>query len=324
MELTVLIIAIFLVGTALLLGLLYLLIAAPTADKALRSRLEAIQNAAYAGSSDEETELLRRDVLSTMPVLQRILMQIPAAIDLNLLLQQAGMTMNFGRLLAVAFIIAVSVLVIGLVLGLPALLVLILVVTGGSIPFLVIAFKRYKRFSKFEEQFPDAIDLLARAVRAGHAFTTGLELIGSEMPEPVAMEFRRTYEQQNLGLPLKEALQNLLVRVPRPDVHVFVTALIIQRESGGNLAEILDNLSRVIRERFKLYRQVKVFTAQGRMSLYVLTGMPFVVGLGLFLLNREYISRLFIDPLGQKMLVVMFVLLILGYFVINRIIQPKI
>ena len=112
------------------------------------------------------------------------------------------------------------------------------------------------------------MDLLARAVRAGHAFTSGLEMIAKEMPAPLSEEFRRTYEQQNLGLPLRDALENMAKRMPLPDVRIFVTALLIQRESGGNLAEILDNLSGVIRERFKLMRQIKVFTAQGRLTLY--------------------------------------------------------
>jgi len=194
---------------------------------------------------------------------------------------------------------------------------------GAVIPFLVIAIKRQRRFSQFEEQFPDAIDLLARAVRAGHAFTTGLELIGKEMPEPLAMEFRTTYEQQNLGLPLREAFQNLLLRVPLSDVHVFVTALLIQRESGGNLAEILENLASIIRDRFKLMKQVKVYTAQGRMTLYILTMVAPLLALMLYLLKPELISLLGTDPLGQKMIIVAVCLQIVGFFVIRKIIQPK-
>ena len=167
-------------------------------------------------------------------------------------------------------------------------------------------------------------DLLARAVRAGHAFTTGFELIGKEMPEPIAGEFRQTYEQQNLGLPLKDSFQNLLLRVPLPDVHVFVTALSIQRESGGNLAEILDNLSRIIRERFRLRKQVKVHTAQGRMSLYVLTAVAPALGLFVFMTNPDYIALLFTTSSGLKMLIVGVVLQLLGFFTISRIVRPKI
>ncbi len=192
-----------------------------------------------------------------------------------------------------------------------------------SIPILVIAIKRQRRFLKFEEIFPDAIDLLGRSVRAGHAFTTGLELIAKEMPAPVSDEFQRAYEQQNLGLPLRDALENLMRRMPLTDVRIFVTALMIQRESGGNLAEILDNLSHVMRERFKLMRQIRVYTAQGRLSLYLLVSIPPLMGIMIYFMDREYIMRLFTDPLGIRFLVAGIVLQVLGYFVIRKIIQPK-
>jgi len=192
------------------------------------------------------------------------------------------------------------------------------------IPFLVIAVKRQKRFLKFEEIFPDAIDLLGRAVRAGHAFTTGLDLIAKEMPSPVSDEFNRTYTEQNLGLPLRDALENLMRRVPLPDVRIFVTALMIQRDSGGNLAEILDNLSHVIRERFKLMRQVRVYTAQGRLSLYMLLAIPPFMGIAMYFLNRKYITLLFTDPLGLRFLTVGIILQVIGYFVLRKVIQPKI
>ena len=191
------------------------------------------------------------------------------------------------------------------------------------IPSLVIAIKRQRRFLKFEEQFPDAIELLGRAVRAGHAFTTGLSLISKEMPSPIADEFERTYEQQNLGLPLKAAFENLMRRVPLTDVRIFVTALMIQRESGGNLAEILDNLASVIRDRFKLVRQIRVYTAQGRLSLYLLVAVPPIMALLLFSLDPEYIMRLFNDPLGNRFLIAGILMQVLGYFTIRKIIQPK-
>ena len=183
---------------------------------------------------------------------------------------------------------------------------------AAAIPFVIIAIKRQRRFFRIEEQFPDAIDLLGRAVRAGHAFTTGLDLIAKEMPSPVSDEFQRVYEQQNLGLPLRDAFENMMRRVPLIDIRIFVTALMIQRESGGNLAEILDNLATIIRERFKLMRQIRVFTAQGRMSLYVLVAVPPLMGMMLYFLRREYIMRLFTDPLGNKFLIAGIVLQVIG------------
>jgi len=233
------------------------------------------------------------------------------------------MELHVAKLLALDVSDIYFCLPIGILFGLPLIGLFILALLGAGIPFLVIVIKRQRRFAKFEEQFPDSIDLLARAVRAGHAFTTGLELIGKEMPDPLASEFRITYEQQNLGLPIREAFQNLLVRVPLPDVHVFVTALLIQRDSGGNLAEILENLANIIRERFKLMKQVKVYTAQGRITLYILTTVGPLLALVLYLMKPEFISLLYKDPLGQKMIILAAFLQIMGIFVIRKIIQPK-
>ena len=134
--------------------------------------------------------------------------------------------------------------------------------------------KRRKRLRKFEEHFPEALDLLGRAVRAGHAFTTGLEMIGKEASEPIAGEFRKTFDEQNFGIPMRDALLNLTERVPLIDVRFFVTALLVQRETGGNLAEILDGLARVIRDRFRLYREVRVKTAQGKLTAGILIALP--------------------------------------------------
>jgi len=228
-----------------------------------------------------------------------------------------------GMLLTLSFLLAWLVFLVCLVLGLPVSLAFLLALLASTIPFLVIAIIRQRRFLRFEEVFPDAIDLLGRAVRAGHAFTTGLDLISKELPPPVSEEFGRTYEQQNLGLPLRDALQNMTKRVPLADVRIFVTALLIQRESGGNLAEILDNLSFVIRERFKLMRQIRVYTAQGRLSLYLLVAIPPLMGLMIYVLNPEYIMRLFTDPIGHVLLIVGIILQVLGYFIIRRIIQPR-
>lgn len=156
-----------------------------------------------------------------------------------------------------------------------------------------------KRFQKFEELFPEAIDTLARAVRAGHAFTTALELIGNEVSEPVASEFRKLFEEQKFGLPVRDALMNLTERVPLVDVKFFVTAVMLQRETGGNLAESLDNLSYVIRERFKIMRQVRVYTAQGRLTMALLMALPPIIVVTMLMLNPSFIHPLFSGPHGS-------------------------
>jgi tight adherence protein B len=183
---------------------------------------------------------------------------------------------------------------------------------------------RTRRFQKFEAKFPEAIDTLARAVRAGHAFTTALEMIANEVSEPVAGEFRQLYEEQKFGLPVRDALLNLADRIPLVDVKFFVTAVMLQRETGGNLAEILDNLSYVIRERFKILRQVRVHTAQGRLTMVLLMALPPTIVVLMLMLNPGFIRPLFTDPLGHALIVGGITLQTMGYFVIRRIIRIQV
>ena len=171
-------------------------------------------------------------------------------------------------------------------------------VIGAFLPYSVVSYRRQKRFEKFEELFPEAIDTLARAVRAGHAFTTAIEMISNEIAEPLAGEFRKLFEEQKFGMPVRDALMNLTERVPLVDVKFFVTAVMLQRETGGNLAEILDNLSYVIRERFKIQRQVRVHTAQGRLTMALLMGMPPTVVAILSVFSPDFVTHFFMIPLA--------------------------
>ncbi len=324
MSVSILSILIFIVTLALVVSGIYFVIEAPAEKRRLRQRMETVRMDLASGTSeDAETRLLRAEVMSNIPSLHRILIKIPGTTRLQLFIQQSATETTVGMLLTLALLAGWFVFLAALLFGLAAILALIFGLLAVSIPFLVIAVKRQRRFLKFEEVFPDAIDLLGRAVRAGHAFTTGLDLIAKEMPSPVSDEFQRVYEQQNLGLPIRDAFENLMRRMPLTDVRIFVTALMIQRESGGNLAEILDNLSHVIRERFKLMRQIRVYTAQGRLSLYLLVAIPPLMGVMIYFMDRSYIMRLFTDPLGIRFLVAGILLQVIGYFVIRKIIQPK-
>jgi tight adherence protein B len=195
---------------------------------------------------------------------------------------------------------------------------------GFFVPYAYASHMRTKRFQKFEEKFPEAIDTLARAVRAGHAFTTALEMIANEVSEPVAGEFRQLYEEQKFGLPVRDALLNLAERVPLVDIKFFVTAVMLQRETGGNLAEILDNLSYVIRERFKILRQVRVHTAQGRLTMMLLMALPPAVVGVMLVLNPGFIRPLFTDPVGHALIVGGITLQTMGYFVIRKIIRIQV
>jgi tight adherence protein B len=319
----ILTLVVFLLVLVLAFTGIYLLVEVPAAKKRLRARLATVQELAAGSEQNPETAILRTEVLSGIPWLNRLFMKWEFLNGVNLWVQQSAIEVSLGMLLTLSFLIFWMLFLALLLANLPILMALIIGLAGSTSPFLFVAVKRQRRFFKFEEQFPEAIDLLARAVRAGHAFTTGLDLIAKEMPAPVSDEFRRTYEQQNLGLPLRDALQNMTRRMPVADVRIFVTALLIQRESGGNLAEILDNLSYVIRERFKLFRQIKVLTAQARFTLYILLAMPPLTALMLYTMDKEYLMRLFTDPLGHQMLIGAVVLQIMGYFVIRKIIEPK-
>jgi tight adherence protein B len=195
---------------------------------------------------------------------------------------------------------------------------------GASVPFLVLKVKRTRRLRTFEEQFPEALDLIGRALKAGHAFATGLKMVADEMQEPVGPEFRKTFDEQNFGLPLKDALENLTVRIPLLDVRFFATAVMIQRETGGNLAEILDNLAHVVRERFKILRQVRVYTAHGRLTGYVLLALPAFLSVALMFINPEHMNLLFRERMGQMMLMGAIVMQTFGFLWIKKIVKIEV
>jgi len=292
--------------------------------RVLRDRLTGTQESSESKST-EHLALVRDEMLSDIPALDNILRRSERVSALQKLLSQADVKMRAGNFLFVC-------LATGLVLGgivyttaksspIFAWLGLIL---GFVIPYSFASYRRTKRFDAFEEHFPEAIDTLARAVRAGHAFTTALEMIADEVTEPVAGEFRILFEEQKFGLPVREALTNLVDRVPLVDVKFFVTAVMLQRETGGNLAEILDNLSYVIRERFKILRQVRVYTAQGRLTMLLLMGMPPLIVLVMLSMNPTFIQPLFSDPIGHFFLVAGITLQTIGYFVIRKIIRIQV
>ena len=309
---------IFLVMLGLAVSGMYFLVAAPLARHRLKMRLTTPQVAIDADDGDGPRDIVRPKNLIPLPALNAI------APKLEFFLQQAAVKTPVSRFLSITGGLAVLSALIALVLGFSLLAVLLIVIVAGALPFAVVSFKRTRRFAAFQEQFPDAIDMLARAVRAGHAFNVAFSLIADEMSDPVAEEFRITHRQQNLGMPLRDALKNLARRMPMPDVRIFITALQIQRESGGTLGEILDNLSTVIRERFRLLREVEVLTTEARVSMYVLMAVPFGAGLAMYFMNPPYIMPLFTHPRGQQMLIVGAAMQVLAYVVVRKIVKIKV
>ena len=322
MLVPILVIVAFIVTFALATSFFFFFVETPLARRKMMTRLSALQEVSVRG--EEVPEVLRKELLSDMPFLHNLLTTAPGIRHLKLFLDQAAIQMQVGKFVLIAVGLAFVGLLITLAIGLPIYLAVFGMALGGAIPFIVASIMRQQRFDKFEEQFPEAMDLLGRAVRAGHAFTTGFELIGKELPDPVGHEFRIAFQQQSLGLPLKEALGNLAVRMPLPDIRIFVSSLQIQRESGGNLGEILDTLSEIVRERFKLRRQIRIYTAEGRLSMYFLTAIPIVAFLALMLFQPDYLAPMLTDRRGHIGLAVAVILQVIGYFVINRIIKIKI
>jgi tight adherence protein B len=242
---------------------------------------------------------------------------------LQTLIDQAGLKITIGTLLGGSATLGILVLYIGVRAGLWMSLAAGIGVMAALVPVNIVKYKRTLRMRKFEEQFPEALDLLGRAMRAGHAFTTGIEMVGTEMPDPIGPEFRTLYDQQNYGMPLPDALKLFAERIPVLDARFFVTAVLIQRESGGNLSEVLDNLAKVIRERFRVKRQIRVISAHGRITGWILVGVPPALALVLFTINPETRELMFYDPLGQRMIIGAVVMEIIGAFVIRKIINVE-
>jgi tight adherence protein B len=288
----------------------------------IKDRLAAVQKT--PDQPPEEQALLRDEQLSQIPALDGLLRRSERISAIQVMLAQGDTKLRAGNFLGVCALTAVFAGLAALIWSGKAPVAWAAMLVGFLLPYSYASYRRTKRFEKFEELFPEAIDTLARAVRAGHAFTTAIEMIASEVAEPVCGEFRKLYEEQKFGMPVRDALVNLTERIPLVDVKFFVTAVMLQRETGGNLAEILDNLSYVIRERFKIQRQVRVYTAQGRLTMALLMGMPPVIVTVMLLVEPSFIHPLFADPIGHTLLVAGITLQTIGYFVIRKIIKIQV
>ena len=315
--------ATFLVS-ALLFLVLWLVLGSPTQQAIVRNRVEAVRKAERRGEIAVNLELLRDEMVSSVPLLNRLMMSLSWTPRVQSFITQAGLKTKAGKILLLSAVIGLAAYIVAdhflgyaIVAGVIGLL-------ATTFPLMVVAWRRKRRMRKFEERFPEALDLLGRAVRAGHAFTTGLEIVSKESAEPVAGEFRACFEEQNFGLPMRDALLNMAERIPLVDVRFFVTALLVQKETGGNLAEILDELARVIRDRFRIYREVQVKTAQGRLTAVILIALPIFMLIALEMVNPSYVRVLFNDPLGPTLLGVAAVMQLIGSIVIWRIVHIEV
>src|SRR5438445_3259750 len=310
----------FLVVVVMFLGI-WIFAGTEGAQEQVRKRMSAVHKAERRGEVNIGLKLVRDEMMSSVPWLHRLMLQWSWSTKLQDYLVQAGMTTKPAKIVLMSGVLGVAGYLISGYFIPHFFAAAPIGIIAALIPLVVVVIRRSRRLRKFEEHFPEALDLLGRAVRAGHAFTTGVEMISKYFAEPLAGEFRTAFEEQNFGLPLRDALMNLAERVPIIDVRFFITALMIQKETGGNLAEILDGLARVIRERFRIYRDVRVRTAQGRLTAGILIALPIAMMAILSIINPKYISILFTDPQGPKMLIIAAVLQVIGSAILWKIIH---
>jgi tight adherence protein B len=321
----ILVVSVFVLGTGLVLGAFMLIAKLPGyfAQKRLDTRILEITTP-DAPESDEGGELLKDRHVGPLPGLDRLVGGSARGFALGRWIEQSGVRISVSALLlasiagglALGFLAAtVLKMKIGWLVGFPL---------GAALPWMFVRIKRTRRMRNFEENFPEALDLVSRALKAGHAFSTGVKMVADEMPEPIGPEFRKTFDEQNFGLPLKDALTNLTLRMPLLDVRFFSTAVLIQRETGGNLSEILENLAHVVRERFKILRQVRVYTAHGRLTGYVLLALPVFLMIALSFINPEHMQLLFQEKIGHMLLGGAAIMQVVGYIWIKQVVKIEV
>ncbi|MFA9217990.1 MAG: type II secretion system F family protein [Sphingomonadaceae bacterium] len=263
--------------------------------------------------------ITKERVLSADPAVQRLLQRIPGIQYLDRLQLQTGRSGTTARLAGIMTACLLAGLVLGSALHLPWWGRLVAAGLCAALPVMEAARAKAKRLVKIEHQLPEALDLMGRAMRAGHAFPTALKMVGDEMPEPLAAEFRSVFDEVNFGIAMPDALMNLALRVPSTDLRYFVVAVLIQRETGGNLTDLLSSISAIIRDRLKLLGQVRVMSAEGRMSAWVLGCLPFAAAALMAVINPGFLDTLFTDPGGRKMVSAAGILMAIGVLVIRRI-----
>ena len=277
-----------------------------------------------ANTEDVDVVLARNEMMSEIPWVNRTLINVQAALQLKRMLDQADLHITPSRLLMFSFMagmlgaLAASVLTVFIPIMILAGLIC------AAIPLVHVWWKRKRRFDAFLYHLPDALDLMSRALSAGHAFSESLHMVSMEMPEPIATEFRKAYEEQNLGLSVKLALENLTQRIPLLDLKMCVTAIMIQRETGGNLAEILEKVAYTIRERFRIMGDLKTLTTSSRMSAWLLCALPIFVALAVTVMNPDYMSVLWKDPRGHYLIAAAMTMQITGMLIVRKILKIKI
>lgn len=272
----------------------------------------------------DSLNILRRNELSEVPWFNRMLMGIGRLRNLDLVLKQADIQYPLGFFILFALLVASIAFWVGRLLSGDIWSGLIIGGVAGAIPFMYIFRKRTQRMNRFQAQLPDSLEMMGRALKAGHAFSGALKMVADEFDDPMGLELSKVVSEINFGISLPEALKNLTDRVDCPDLRYFVTSVLVQRETGGNLTEILDKIAHLIRERVKLHGKIRVLAAEGKFSAYILIGLPFFIAGAVYIMSPEYLRPLFTDPMGKKLVAVAIVMMLLGIFIIRKLTQIKV
>ena len=287
----------------------------------LKTRLHALS---ATHDRTAQTRLLKQRMLSELPRMDRFMQGLPRMRSVDRMILQSGLDWTVSTLLSACLVLGIVAWVLMVMGAYQSMLVGAAAgALAGATPLMYVHYKRKKRLEKFERQLPEALDLITRALRAGHAFSASLKMAGEEMPEPIAGEFSTVHDEVNFGVSLQQALGHLTERIPLTDLRYFVVAVLIQRDSGGNLTEILTNLSRLIRERLKLIGRVRVLSSEGRLSAWILGLMPFFLAGVMNLLNPEFMRPLWTDPIGITIIQYMLILMVIGVVIMRKIIKIR-
>jgi tight adherence protein B len=310
------------IGVTALVGGVAMLIRG-NADPEIEDRLDMLTGLNSPSSIDpsKQSSVLSSPLDASSGAIEEMLKRFG---NIQVLFDQADVTLTVPKFLSICL---GTGLVGGLVFafaGVPPALVPVVAICAGGLPLTWLLFRRKRRLRKFGAQLPDALELISRALRAGHSLGAGFQLVASEMAEPINREFGRVFEEQNLGIPFDDALESMTKRVPNLDLKFFATAVLLQRQTGGDLAEILDKIGHLVRERFKIWGQVQALTGEGRLSGIVLLALPPALFLAVYRLNPEYVMVLFTDEMGQQMLITGAIMQLLGAIVIRKIVNIKV
>ncbi|MDL1980010.1 MAG: type II secretion system F family protein [Deltaproteobacteria bacterium] len=289
--------------------------------KKIRKRLKTFS---YKESKNELPDILQKKVLSDVPLLNKILLHVPGRQYFNRLLQQANVQYPLGFFILLTIFLAITSFCVSSLITRNKVFVVIITLLLAGTPFFYLCLKKKKRMEKFQRQLPEGLELIARSLKAGHAFPSSMKMAADEFDDPLGPEFEDTINEINFGVNVPDALKNLAERVNCADLKFFVISVILQRETGGNLAEIIESLAYIIRERFKLYGKIRTLAAEGKLSAIILGSLPFVVMIALHFTSPAYIRVLFTDPAGKIILGISAFMMALGIFVMKKMVDIEV